>query len=124
MHPLDALAERRIAEAQADGVFDALPGAGKPLALDDDALVPEELRAAYRILKNSGFVPAEVEALRELHEVEQALSSEKDESKRETLLGKLGLLLTRAGALRSTRAVDDYYHQKIAEKLSNRNRTS
>jgi hypothetical protein len=37
-----------------------------PLVLDDDAMVPEELRAAYRVLKNSGYVPAEVEALRDL----------------------------------------------------------
>jgi hypothetical protein len=40
------LAERKIAEAQARGEFDHLPGAGQPLALDDDALVPEELRRA------------------------------------------------------------------------------
>ena len=45
-------AEQRILEAQTQGVFDDLPGAGAPLKLDDDAMVPEELRAAYRILKN------------------------------------------------------------------------
>jgi len=47
----NALAEQRIREAQAQGMFDDLPGAGAPLNLDDDAMVPEELRAAYRILK-------------------------------------------------------------------------
>jgi len=39
------------------GDFDGLPGAGRPLVLDDDPLVPEDLRLAYRILKNAGFVP-------------------------------------------------------------------
>jgi hypothetical protein len=50
----------QLAEAVARGDFEALPGAGRPLELDDDALVPEELRVAYRILKNAGYVPEEV----------------------------------------------------------------
>ena len=59
----DLLAERRVAEAIARGELDDLPGAGRPLDLDDDALVPEELRAAYRILKNAGIAPPEVKKL-------------------------------------------------------------
>ena len=59
---LDFLAERRIAEAVANGELDDLPGAGQPLELDDDALIPEELRLAYRILKNAGYVPPEAAA--------------------------------------------------------------
>lgn len=54
----DLIAERKIAEAFARGEFDDLPGAGRSLELDDDTLVPEDLRAAYRILKNAGFVRA------------------------------------------------------------------
>lgn len=61
---LDFIAERRIAEAIANGDFDDLPGSGKPLELDDDSLLPEELRLAYRILKNAGFVPPEIESLK------------------------------------------------------------
>ena len=56
------LAERRIEEAIARGEFDDLPGAGRPLDLDDeDPLLPEELRLAYRILRNAGFSPAEAD---------------------------------------------------------------
>ncbi len=58
---LDFIAEQRIAEAIENGDFDDLPGSGKPLELDDDSLVPEELRLAYRVLKNAGFVPPEIE---------------------------------------------------------------
>ncbi len=57
---LGLIAERKIAEAIANGELDGLPGAGKPLDLDDDPLVPEDLRMAYRILKNAGYAPAEV----------------------------------------------------------------
>lgn len=62
----DDLIERRIEEARRQGAFDDLPGSGRPLELDDDRLVPEELRVAWRILKNAGFVPPEVEALRDI----------------------------------------------------------
>jgi len=60
---LDFLAERRIAEAVSRGELDDLPGAGRPLDLDDDALVPEDLRVANRILKNAGVAPPEVKKL-------------------------------------------------------------
>ena len=114
----DALVEKHIREAQAQGVFDDLPGTGKPLQLDDDAMVPEELRAAYRILKNSGYVPPEVEALRDLREIELMLERTQDETERNTLIGKFSALLTRAGAMRGRHfAVDSDYFQKVAEKL-------
>ena len=54
MLALEWIAERRIAEAVSQGELDNLPGAGRALELDDDALVPEELRMAHRILKNAG----------------------------------------------------------------------
>jgi hypothetical protein len=61
---LDFLVEQRIQEAQAGGEFDGLPGAGKPLDLDDeDPLVPEELRMARRILRNAGYTPEENDAI-------------------------------------------------------------
>ena len=68
---LNFIAEQRIAEALAKGELEDLPGAGRPLDLDDDKLVPEELRLAYRILKNAGYVPPEVETLREIAELER-----------------------------------------------------
>jgi hypothetical protein len=52
---LEYLAERKIADAVERGELDDLPGAGRPLDLEEDALIPEELRMAWRILRNSGF---------------------------------------------------------------------
>jgi Domain of unknown function (DUF1992) len=67
----DLIAEEKIAEAIARGELDNLPGAGRPLNLDDDALIPEELRLAYRILKNAGYVPPELETLNEIAQLER-----------------------------------------------------
>lgn len=71
---LDALVERRIAAAIARGELDDLPGAGKPLPLDDDALVSDDLRMALRILKNAGFVPPELTQVSEVNQLLGALA--------------------------------------------------
>lgn len=61
MLTLELIAERTIADAVERGEFDGLPGAGKPLDLAEDPLVPEEQRMANRILRNAGYAPREVE---------------------------------------------------------------
>ncbi|WP_324723106.1 DUF1992 domain-containing protein [Lelliottia sp. JS-SCA-14] len=58
---LDQWAERHILDAQRNGEFSDLPGTGQPLTLDDDTFVPAELRSAYRLLKNAGCLPPELE---------------------------------------------------------------
>lgn len=58
---LDQWAERHIIDAQRKGEFEDLRGAGEPLLLEDDSHVPVELRAGYRLLKNAGCLPPELE---------------------------------------------------------------
>jgi len=90
------LAERRIEEALARGEFDDLPGAGRPLELDDDPLVPEELRVAYRILKNAGYVPPEVQTLNEIAGLERLIARDDvDAAAHAKAVKKLALLRTR-----------------------------
>ena len=60
MLALELIAERKIADAVENGDFDDLPGRGRPLDLEEDPLVPAELRMAYRILKNAGFAPGDL----------------------------------------------------------------
>lgn len=63
-----SLVDQRIAQAQADGLMDNLPGQGQPQRLDDDALVPDDLRAGFRLLKSNGFAPPWIEARRGIDE--------------------------------------------------------
>lgn len=60
MSIIDKIAERYIQEAVDKGELSSLAGEGKPLHLDDDSHVPEELRAGYRLLKNAGYLPPEL----------------------------------------------------------------
>ena len=98
MSGFDLIAEAKIAEAMRDGAFDNLPGAGRPLDLDDDLLVPEELRMAYRILRNAGYVPPEVEARKEAADLRQLILATADEPVRRRALARLALLEARLEA--------------------------
>jgi len=82
MLSLELIAEAKIAEAARAGAFDNLPGSGRPLDLDDDRLVPEESRLAYRILRNAGFVPAEIETRREGASLRRLLATATDDNEK------------------------------------------
>ncbi|HAO33167.1 MAG TPA: DUF1992 domain-containing protein, partial [Candidatus Competibacteraceae bacterium] len=73
MHLFDHIVETRIQEAIERGELRDLSGEGKPLQLDDNSAVPETLRAAYRLLKNAGYLPPELHLRKELREAEQLL---------------------------------------------------
>jgi len=122
MLTLDLLAEQHIREAQARGEFDDLPGTGAPLTLDNDALVPEELRAAYRMLKNAGYVPPELDAHCEIRELEQMLQAVEDDGRRSALLSRINFLLTRsaAGKCHGNLRIESAYFEKIAGKFGER----
>jgi len=73
MNLLDQLAEQRIQEALARGEFTDLPGQGQPLELADDSLVAPELRTAYRLLKNAGCLPPELELRKQIRDLQDLL---------------------------------------------------
>lgn len=119
---LDLLAEQRIAEAMAQGAFDDLPGAGRPLELADDVLVPEELRTAYRLLKRAGFVPPEVESLREIAALERVVFDATDDATRARAARRLSVLRARlaAGTRGSGAGFDAPYLGRLLERLEER----
>jgi hypothetical protein len=102
---LDFLAERKLAEAVSRGELDDLPGQGKPLELEHDPLVPEDLRLAYRILKNAGYLPPEVEQINEIGELERLVSNDPSDQK---AARKLALLRT---------SIESWYYGKVLRRL-------
>jgi hypothetical protein len=74
--------EKRIKEAQKRGEFDDLPGSGEPLSIEDDSHVPEDLRLAYKILKNADCLPPELELKREIRQMEDLLEKIPDEKEK------------------------------------------
>jgi hypothetical protein len=93
MYLIDKLAEEKIAEAMNRGELDNLPGTGKPLQLDDDTLVPEELRAGFRLLKNAGYLPPDLQLRKEIGSVEALIVQARSREERDVLNRRLRYLL-------------------------------
>jgi len=119
---IDRIVEQRVQEASERGELDDLPGAGRPLELEDDALVPEELRAGYRLLKNAGYLPPEMAVRKEIEDVEQLLARLDHGAERDEAVKRLRLLLDRlhhAGRSPQNLAVQQEYYQALLHKLEN-----
>lgn len=120
---INKVAESRILEAIENGEFENLPGAGRPLDLTADSAVPEDLRVAYRMLKNAGFVPPEVAKRAEIAQLQAWLvdpdQATEDGEIRHRALRRLSLLMTELERSGSTHlAVEDEYYRKIVDKVS------
>jgi hypothetical protein len=123
MNAIERIAEQRIREACDRGEFDGLAGAGKPLDLEDDADVPPELRTAYRILKNSGFVPPEIELRRDIANAEQLLAQALTPADRQSANRRLEFLMVKLAASRGGArdpGIEAAYYTRLAEKLQTR----
>jgi len=120
MNILDRLAEQKISAAIASGALDALPGAGRALDFGDELLAPEDTRTIYRALKNSGFLPPEVERMRRAGHLRAQLPLQEQEGKRTR--ARL-LALERSLAARRKRGLDlpSAYRERVLAKLSGLN---
>jgi hypothetical protein len=105
---LAAMVERRLEEAAAKGDLSNLPGEGRPLELDDDAMVPAELRVAYRIVRNSGFIPPELAHIAEVNQLIRAVESGADEAQGRRLQALLVRLEASGRHATASRAWRDY----------------
>ena len=74
-------------------MFDNLPGKGKPLNLDDDSSIPEDLRLTFKVLKNARCLPIEMELRKEIFNLQQLLTAAIDAESRRELRRELSLLI-------------------------------
>jgi hypothetical protein len=93
MRSLDEEIARRLAEAQATGELSQAASYGKPM-LEPDGWddTPEALRMPFKVLKDAGVVPREVEMFRERAELRRQLGDCTDPQQQRVLLQKLSEL--------------------------------
>lgn len=118
---ITAIAERRIAQAIEDGTLNIESWKNRPLPMDNDSFVPDDLKMAYKILKNSGFVPPEVETRKEVKQLEDLIARTEDSHERLKQMKKLNVLMMKLDAQRSRPSSiehDDNYYRKIVERVS------
>ena len=102
------LVEARIRKAMADGVFDNLPGKGKPIDLSKYYGVPEHLRIAYQMIKDSGFIPEEVRLKKEMETLKEKLKQCRSEKEKNKLMKEL-----------TDVSQQYYFHMEYNRKLKN-----
>lgn len=90
-HPLINLIEEKIRKAEAEGAFDNLAGAGKPLPHVDD---PED-ELINRVMRENGATPAFVPMQKELARLRAELAETSDREARRTIIRKMAELDTR-----------------------------
>ncbi len=121
MDSLAFIAEQKILKAMEERDLNSPQWKNKPLPLEDDHLVPEDLKIAYKILKNSGYLPPELEERKEIRRIEDLIASTEDEHERLKQMKKLNVLLMKVEekrAFRSNIATQDNYYRKVVEKIS------
>ena len=78
---LDDHIGRALAQSEASGELRTAASFGKPLNLGDGYdETPAELRMGFKILKDAGVVPPEVELMRQIEALRQSLESAPDDA--------------------------------------------
>ena len=97
---VDEVIKQWIRQVERTGELRRDPRYGKPLVIGEDYLeTPEELRMGYKILKDAGYVPAEVEMLKRLAERKTALAREVDPKRRRALEREVAELAQKASMM-------------------------
>ena len=73
MKKWEKVVDHLLQEAIGNGDISHLPGAGKPLRLDNDSHTPPELRAAHKILDDHNVIPDWIAHRESLDRTERAL---------------------------------------------------
>ena len=119
MFGFQKIVEKRIKEAQERGEFDNLPGRGRPIPLEDESHVPEDLRLAYKILKNADCLPPELELKKEIRQMEDMLGHIPDEKEKYRQIKRINykiLQLNLMGKKSPLFEEKEIYYRKLLEK--------
>ncbi|MCR2822088.1 DnaJ family domain-containing protein [Lederbergia panacisoli] len=123
MDKFGGLSEERIRKAYEEGEFDNLPGAGKPLPKDTLEGIPDELKMAYRIMKNAGYSPDEMDVKKEIMTIEDLIRKSEDEIEKNGLKKELNAKILQYNSLLSKKriktnsSVFKQYESKIEKKF-------
>lgn len=116
MNILAVMAEHHIARAEEQGAFQNLEGQGKPLELQDDSMIPPDLRMAYTILKNSGYLPPEAQDIKDATTIIDMLQGSVDEQTCYRQMRKLEAILARMkqrGCANVAIELENKYYAKV-----------
>ncbi len=117
----ERIVEERIRMAEKKGAFENLEGRGRPIEFADDRHIPEDLRLAFKILKNADCLPAEIELKKEIERAEDLLASMTDARDRYRAMRKINYMIYKLNTLRQGSIELDLpqrYEQLLAHRLA------
>ena len=109
-----------IQEALDRGEFDDLPGRGKPIQIEDDSGVPEDLRLAYKVLKNADCLPPELQLKKEIRQMEELLENIPDEKEKYRQIKKINYKIMKLNLMGKKSPLleeREIYYKKLVEKF-------
>ncbi len=119
----EKIVEQRIKEAMEKGEFDNLPGKGRPIPLEDDSHVPEDLRLAYKVLKNADCLPPELLEKKEILQMEDMLIMIPDAKERYNLIKKINFKIMKLNMMGKRSPLleeKQLYYKKLVDKLADK----
>ena len=125
MFGFQKIAEKKIKEAVKKGQFDDLPGAGEPLKMEDDSNIPEDLRLAYKILKNADCLPPELQLKKDIRQMEDMLESIPDEKEKYRQIKRINykvMQLNMMGHKSPLLEEKEIYYKKLVDKLGHKSK--
>lgn len=118
---LNIIAERKIEEYILNNRWpDLSHWKNKPMPKDDMSHVPPDLRMAYKLLKNAGYVPEEVALQKEIVRTEDLLANCRDEKEKIKQIQKLNYLQFKLDCRMGRRIRLDSespYYEKIVDRV-------
>jgi len=114
------IVEKKIKEAMDKGEFDDLPGRGKPIAFEDDSNIPEDLRLAFKVLKNADCLPPELQLKKEIRQMEDMLEGIPDEKEKYRQIKKINYKIMQLNLMGKNSPLleeTQVYYKKLADKF-------
>lgn len=123
----EKIVEERILMAQREGAFENLPDRGRPLELSDDQHVAEDLRLAFKILKNADCLPPEVALKKEISQTRELLAAMPETAQKYQTLKKLNYLIFKLNNVRNGAVpfeMPEAYSERLTARFAGENRAS
>ena len=97
------------------------------MRLEDDSQVPEDLRLAYKILKNADCLPPELELKKDIVRMEEMLRGIEDVEEKYKQMKRLNFMIMKLNMMRKVSLPfeeNEVYYVKVVERMSQKGKST
>ena len=113
------IVDHLLGEVIGDGDISGLPGAGKPLSLNEDSHTPPDQRAAFKIMRDNEVVPEWVTLAKTVDVSEAHIRAEIESKAVESTIDPRGAA---SGPARKGETWNSLYMDRLHERIESHNR--